>query len=203
MRALVLAVATLISSFSVFAALPTPSEVIGLALAKPLELVGKYVSPLSESGLEHCVFRNEDITLLYKYCMKDEAPAVSITLYPKASDVAIEVYAEGTFNASFITREFYFDSLWRVNIAKRAESYLPDMPIEAFAPYEVASDRALGCVVMYMEPIGNIARCFATGSIAQEPGAEWLVAAQAFWDAPTENWYTLQRQMRAAIEAMP
>jgi hypothetical protein len=202
MRALALAF-TLLTSLAAHAALPTPTEAITLALTKPLSYVGKYVSPLSASGLEHCIFRNEDVTVLYKYCMKDEAPAVSMVFFPKGSEVAIDLYAEGMMNASLITRDFYFDTLWRVSLTKTAASFSHDMPAEAFGPYEVETDRDLGCVVMYMEQLGEIVRCFEQGTIELEAGAEWLVTAKEFWDKPSDNWYELQLLMRAKIAELP
>jgi len=202
MRFFALAIA-LMSTFAAHAQMATPAESIDLALAKPLQYVGMYVDPGSESGtMKTCVFRNEDVTVIYEYCRKVEAPAVSIRIYVNESNSSVNMYAEGALDASQIRRDFYFDPLWRVRAAFNTESYKPDMIVAEMRAYDEETAQQLGCSVFFMEGMDLIQRCFAGSGMDEEATAAWVEKASAFWHKPSESWYTFQKLMRTKVKAV-
>ncbi len=201
MRLLTLAFA-LLSSLAAYAQMATPVEAIDLALAKPLKYVGNYLSPGSESGtMKTCVFSNEDVTVLYEYCRKVEAPAISVRIYVNASNSSVNMYAEGALDPSQIRRDFYIDGLWRVRAAFNTESYKPDMTVAEMRAYDEATSQQLGCSVFFMEGLDLIERCFGDSGMDEEATAAWVEKARAFWDKPSESWYDFQKIMRLKVEA--
>lgn len=202
MRFFALAI-TLLSTLSAHAQMATPAESIDLAMAKPLEYVGMYLDPGSESGtMKTCVFHNEDVTVLYEYCRKVEAPAVSIRIYVNESGSSVNMYAEGALDASQIRRDFYFDGLWRVRAAFNTASYKPDMTLAELRAYDEETAQQLGCSVFFMEGMDLIQRCFAGSGMDEEATAVWVEKASAFWHKPSESWYAFQKLMRTKVKAV-
>ena len=201
MRFLALGLA-LLSSLAAHAELATPVEAIELAMAKPLNSVGLYKSPGSESGtMKTCVFRNEDVTVVYEYCREVEAPAVSIRIFVNASNSSINIYAEGALDPSQIRREFYFDPLWRVRGAFNLPSFKLNMTPAELRDYEVETSNQIGCSVFFMQNLGLFERCFDGSGVDEAAAAAWIEKASAFWHEPSESWYEFQKLMRTKVEA--
>lgn len=201
MRFLALAIA-LLSTVAAHAELATPAEAIDLAMAKPLKYVGLYLDPGSESGtMKTCVFRNEDVTVIYEYCRKVEAPAVSIRIFVNASNSSINMYAEGELDPSTIRRDAYFDPLWRVRAAYNLPSFKRDMTPGELRDYDVETSNQIGCSVFFMQNIGLFERCFENTGMDEEATAAWIEKASAFWHEPSETWYEFQKLMRTKVKA--
>ena len=201
MRFLALGLA-LLSSLAAHAELATPAEAIDLAMAKPLKYVGLYLDPGSESGtMKTCVFRNEDVTVVYEYCRKVEAPAVSVRIFVNAANSSINMYAEGGLDPSTIRRDGYFDPLWRVRAAYNFPSFKLGMTPAELRDYEVETSHQIGCSVFFMQNLGLFERCFADSGMDEESTAAWIEKASAFWQEPSESWYDFQKLMRTKVEA--
>ena len=201
MRFVALVIA-LLSSIAAHAELATPVEAIELAMAKPLKYVGLYKSPGSESGtMKSCVFRNEDVTVIYEYCRKVEAPAVSIRIFVNAAKSSINMYAEGGLDPSTIRRDAYFDPLWRVRAAFNLPSYKVGMTPAQLRAYEAETKNQIGCSVFFMQNMGLFERCFADSGMDEESAAVWIEKTGAFWQEPSESWYEFQKLMRTKVEA--
>lgn len=201
MRFFVLGLA-LLSTVSAQAQMATPAEALDLALAKPLEYVGTYLDPGSESGtMKTCVFRNTDVTVIYEYCRKVEAPAVSVRIYDHATNSSVNIYAEGSLDASRIRRDFYFDPLWRVRAAFNAPSFKAELTLDELRAYDAETAQQLGCSVFFMEGMDLIERCFGESGMDEEAAAAWIEKASAFWHRPSESWYQFQKLMRTTVEA--
>lgn len=193
---------TLLTTFAAHAQMATPAEAIELAMKRPLMYVGTYIDPGSESGtMKTCVFRNKDVTILYEYCRKVEAPAVSIRIFVNSTKSSVNMYAEGELNASEIRRDRYFDGLWRVRAAFNTSSYRPFMNLKAMRAYDEETAQQLGCSVFYMGGLGLIERCFGDSGLNEDESLAWIEKASAFWHEPSENWYEFQKMMRAKVEA--
>jgi hypothetical protein len=201
MRYLVLGLA-LLSSLAAHAELATPVEAIELAMAKPLKYVGLYKSPGSETGtMKSCLFRNADVTVVYEYCRKVEAPAVSIRIFVKESKSSVNIYAEGGLDPSTIRRDAYFDPLWRVRAAFNLPSFKHEMTPAKMRNYEIETKNQIGCSVFFMQNMGLFERCFENSGMDEASTAAWIEKTSAFWHEPTESWYEFQKLMRSKVEA--
>ncbi len=201
MRFLALGLA-LLTSLAAHAQLATPVEAIDLAMAKPLKYVGLYKSPGSESGtMKSCVFRNDDVTVVYEYCRKVEAPAVSLRIFVHASNSSVNIYAEGALDPSQIRRDFYFDPLWRVRSAFNLPSFKLAMTPAELRAYEIETKNQIGCSVFFMENMGLYERCFADSGMDEAATAAWIEKTSAFWHEPSESWYEFQKLLRTKVEA--
>lgn len=202
------ALITMLFSLGAFAQalLPNPTDTLNLAMQKPLTFVGKYVSPTSQSGrISACIFRNADVTVVYEYCTKPEAPAVSVIIFDHASGGnTVQIYAEGTMAASRIRRDFYYDVFWRVAARKAPAGFTPTLTPQQMRGLEHDTEFADGCTVFYMEGMGELKRC--ADSIDSSEGsdaAHWLEAGAQFWDEPGDAWYAFQRHMRTLVDRTP
>lgn len=194
-----------------FAALPwvghavtliSPQDAIKLATFEKLTLKGKFVSLDSESGSESCVFENSEMIVVYDYCMKEEeAPATSIRLYPKRGHSSINLYAEANEgNVSEVRRDIYDDNFWRVAVVPNRMSFHPGISLQEHAQYAQAIRKTWGCTVLSMQNFGVKGNCNTKNfMVVPAQGEAWLKEARAFWDAPSEEWYELLKELRTVL----
>ncbi len=194
------ALVTLLCSISSYAQLLPPTDTLTKAMQKPLTLVGRYVSPTSSSGrISACVFRNEDVTVVYEYCTKPASPAISVIIFDHAlGGKTLQIYAEGTMDPSRIRRAFYYDVFWRASSRQAPEGFTPTLTAPQFRELEQSTKFAAGCSVFFMEGMGEMQLCSPT--IEEAEGAAWLAAGALFWSEPGEAWYGFQRHMRSLID---
>lgn len=175
-----------------------PEVAIEMVLSEPLIYVGSFIPYDSSSKIPACLYRNSQVTVMYRYCTKQEAPAVSITIHPvDVSYGHIEIYAEADGRPmSEVSRKDYLSYQWKVFTFPNGPNY--DVNLSA-AKYKI-----------YNQEMGQsyVYACFVNQYYDDtEPGVvcrkdydylkpEWSVKALDFWNQPSDRWYKLQLLMR-------
>ncbi len=185
------------------AQLMTPSEALKLANSEPLKYIGKYIPSDSVSGkIPSCVFRNSKITLIYHYCTKSEAPALSLTIHNRDNSKGhVKFYAEGDGRpVSQIHRNEYEQYFWKVYANPNSPGYSHDFSAEKYSSYytSMLAARMFGCYVTeYVGQPGVAVSCTANYKDQQK---KWEPQSLVFWKQPPKSWYKLQLQLRAQIK---
>lgn len=179
-----------------------PEHAIEMALSEPLAFVGTFIPYDSVSKMPACLYRNSKVTLMYRYCTKTEAPAVSITIHPADLDYGhLEIYAEGSDKPiSEQDRSDYLYYQWKVFTFPNGPNYDPQLSANKYKNYdqEKGQSYVYACFVnRYYDAAQPGVVCHRNyGYLTQS----WSEMALSFWNKPSQNWYSLQRTVRADIK---
>jgi hypothetical protein len=183
-------------------ALLEPVEALELVQSEPLKYVGSFYPSNSESGkIPSCLFRNSKVTVMYTYCRKSEAPALSFTVYSNVTERGnIRFYAEGNGRpVSQLDRQEYVQYMWKFLARTNTPGYRSDFSAKEYSEYydREIKDYHLGCYIweQYGHPDLK-AKCVAPFDAQSD---SWLPGAVQFWHEPPAAWYLVQKDLRQLV----
>lgn len=173
----------------------SPKELVEQALSVSLTFRGSGL--LYGSGsIDSCVWSNDSMIVVSRYCSKEEFFAVNIYIYLVNFGV-IEFFTETTGKPSQITREQYIDDIWYVSYSPLED--LVDIEaitqsFDSFAQFFAKTEQSHKNYCIVTKQFNN---CY--GNLISEKQS-WFDVSQSFWQHPSEDWYALIKRIRVYIQ---
>lgn len=195
-------------SFSAFAQIPHPTDLILEAEPSSLRLIGKKLMTGSIS-VKSCIFENDTVVVIYGNCTaRKEAPATSIKVLAKSGGT-LSFYIEnsdamekrGPISTHPRTN---YDRSWSVSFKSSPAIEASDLDLIdriSSGNYDICYTSA-DLQPLPGTPEFGKARTSCLGSLSMEI-ENWNSLGLEFWREPGQDWYRFLREMRKITSTIP